>query len=73
MLRRVIKSNHSDRIHFPDLICQLLRRIVFDIRYHHFGGSICNKLLLHQIQSDTRLRRIGQISRQLIFHLDPVS
>ncbi len=73
MLLRIIELHRKDPRQLLQPSADLLRLPVRNIRHHHAAGSVCNKLLLHQIQPLPGLRGPRQIMRHRVLHPDPVS
>ena len=69
MVFGVIKIQHADTVHLLYAVCQLLRLIKGNIADQNPGGSVSDKLLVHQIQSPSCFRCIRKICCQIIVDL----
>ena len=60
-------------VHLFYFLLKLFGFVKRNIGDHDLGGTVGDEFLFHQIDSRPRLGRFCQISRNIVFHLDPTT
>ena len=69
ILRRVLKIQHADPVHLPNLLRKPLRLLKCHVAHHDPGSAVCDELLLHQVKPLPGLRGVRQIRGQIVVDL----